>query len=838
MRARLLIAFFGISAFAVFAAGAGIYAFREVGGRIDMIDARVPPTLTSLELSRSAERIIAAAPALLAATDRRRRDDIKAQLEAEVGRLNGTLVALKGEGTEVASLSRIEPVVSSLTVNLTALDGLVAQRLETNERISALRRGVFQTSDEAQRLLAPWLMVMDGQVSGLVESLRGTGRGSGEDARRLATLIPLQRATQTAQQQFSATVDLLNEASTADEPRRLEVLAFQLGRALRDLETTAAGLDPKLRSLFLELVTKLKAFAEGPDAIAEVRKQELALVADGERLLNENVGLSAQLTSAVDQLAAGAKQEIGAATRDALSVQRLSTRVLIVLVALSLLTSILIVWLYVGRNIVRRLTALSEGMLAIAGGSLHAPVVAQGADEIAAMGRAVEVFRKNTLERDELLAERAQAADRLEKQVVERTRELAQSVEELRALGEVSQAVNSTVDLETVLTTIVAKATQLSSTEAGAIYVFDEASQEFHLRATYGMDEALIAGIKDHYIQLKDTAVGAAAARRVPLQIPDVRNDPSLTLDVIVRAGFRALLFVPLLGTDQIVGALVVRRRQPGEFSRATVELLQTFAAQSVLAIQNARLFSEIEEKGRQLAVASQHKSQFLANMSHELRTPLNAILGYTELMLDSVYGDFPEKARVTLARVQSNGRHLLGLINDVLDLSKIEAGQLTLTLSDYSLKDVVHSVFNAVEPLARGKRLALKVEVPPNLPHGHGDERRLTQVILNLVGNAIKFTDEGEVAINASTNNGAYTVAVRDTGPGIGPSDQAKIFEEFQQADNAVTQKKGGTGLGLSISRRIVEMHGGRLWVESELGCGSTFLFTLPIVVEQQIGS
>ena len=585
VRARLLIAFFGISAFAVFAAGAGIYAFREVGGRIDMIDARVPPTLTSLELSRSAERIIAAAPALLAATDRRRRDDIKAQLEAEVGRLNGTLVALKGEGTEVASLSRIEPVVSSLTVNLTALDGLVAQRLETNERISALRRGVFQTSDEAQRLLAPWLMVMDGQVSGLVESLRGTGRGSGEDARRLATLIPLQRATQTAQQQFSATVDLLNEASTADEPRRLEVLAFQLGRALRDLETTAAGLDPKLRSLFLELVTKLKAFAEGPDAIAEVRKQELALVADGERLLNENVGLSAQLTSAVDQLAAGAKQEIGAATRDALSVQRLSTRVLIVLVALSLLTSILIVWLYVGRNIVRRLTALSEGMLAIAGGSLHAPVVAQGADEIAAMGRAVEVFRKNTLERDELLAERAQAADRLEKQVVERTRELAQSVEELRALGEVSQAVNSTVDLETVLTTIVAKATQLSSTEAGAIYVFDEASQEFHLRATYGMDEALIAGIKDHYIQLKDTAVGAAAARRVPLQIPDVRNDPSLTLDVIVRAGFRALLFVPLLGTDQIVGALVVRRRQPGEFSRATVELLQTFAAQSVLAI-------------------------------------------------------------------------------------------------------------------------------------------------------------------------------------------------------------------------------------------------------------
>jgi signal transduction histidine kinase len=283
------------------------------------------------------------------------------------------------------------------------------------------------------------------------------------------------------------------------------------------------------------------------------------------------------------------------------------------------------------------------------------------------------------------------------------------------------------------------------------------------------------------------------------------------------------------------VGALVVRRTQPGEFARQTTELLLTFAAQSVLAIQNARLFHEIEAKSQELAVASQHKSQFLANMSHELRTPLNAILGYTELILDDIYGEVPGKMRGVLDRVQSNGKHLLGLINDVLDLSKIEAGQLTLSLGDYSIKQVVHNVFAAVESLAQAKQLALKVDLPKDLPTARGDERRLTQVLLNLVGNAIKFTDQGEVAIKASASNGAYTLSVCDTGPGISSADQAKIFEEFQQADSSATKKKGGTGLGLSIARKIIEMHGGRIWVDSEVGRGATFSFTVPVKAEQQ---
>jgi signal transduction histidine kinase len=420
-----------------------------------------------------------------------------------------------------------------------------------------------------------------------------------------------------------------------------------------------------------------------------------------------------------------------------------------------------------------------------------------------------------------------------------RTADLARSVEELQALGQVSQAVNSTLDLATVLSTIVSRAVQLSGTEAGTIYEFDERQRELQLRSSHGMSDELIQALQDQHLGIGEPTIDRAVACREPVQIEDLTASPSTPArDIVMRAGYRALLVVPLLGRDHVLGTLAVRRKQPGEFPQRTVDLLKTFAAQSVLAIQNAHLFTEIDEKSRQLEIVSQHKSQFLANMSHELRTPLNAILGYTELILDSIYGDPSEKMREVLERLQLNGKHLLGLINDVLDLSKIEAGQLTLSLADYSLKDVVYTVFTAVESLATGKNLALTTDIAPNLPIGHGDERRLAQVLLNLVGNAIKFTDKGEVAIKATTADGLFTVAVTDTGPGIAPSDQGKIFEEFKQADNSATKRKGGTGLGLSIAKRIIEMHGGRIWVESEIGKGSMFAFTIPVHVNRPVTS
>ena len=482
--------------------------------------------------------------------------------------------------------------------------------------------------------------------------------------------------------------------------------------------------------------------------------------------------------------------------------------------------------MFLARQMVVPIKALQAGAVRIGHGELGQRISVKTGDELEVLA---DQFNEMAGRLHDSYAD-------LERKVATRTRELARSVSELRALGDVSQAVNSTLDLQNVLTTIVSKAVELSGTEAGSIYVFDNAAQEFVLRATHGMDQAMIEEFRGHKLNLANPHIATAIERHEPIQIPDIRQEPLTPLrNLIERAGYRAILVAPLMRPGETVGLLVVRRRQAGQFSNGTVDLIKTFAAQSVLAIQNARLFSEIDEKSRQLETESKHKSQFVANMSHELRTPLNAILGYTELILDNIYGETPEEMRGVIERVQLNGRHLLGLINDVLDLAKIEAGQLTLSLADYSLKDMVDGVVVALEPLATEKCLAFKTDLPTRLPVGHGDERRIAQVLLNLVGNAIKFTDAGEVVIKASAADGSFTVAVQDSGPGIGPGDQARIFDEFQQADSSTTRKKGGTGLGLSIAKRIIEMHNGRIWVESELGKGSTFFFTLPIKVDQQ---
>jgi GAF domain-containing protein/two-component sensor histidine kinase len=428
---------------------------------------------------------------------------------------------------------------------------------------------------------------------------------------------------------------------------------------------------------------------------------------------------------------------------------------------------------------------------------------------------------------------------RLFRELETRTKELARSVEELTALGEVSRAVSATLDVETVLQTVVSHASKLAAADGGSIFEYDEATEEFRLRATHDYEPELSAVLHAMPPRMGEGVIGSAAQRREPMQVADIAREgayQSRFRDVLLRVGYHALLAVPLVREDHVIGALSVNRKAPGEFPAEVVELLRTFATQSALAIQNARLFREIETKGRELEVASRHKSQFLANMSHELRTPLNAILGYTELLVDGIYGDLSPKAGDVMTRIDRSGKHLLGLINDVLDLSKIEAGQLELGLAEYSLTEVVNAVVTQVEALTAEKALTLQVAVAPDLPAGRGDERRLAQVLLNLVGNAIKFTEVGSIRIAAYRDGDAFVVSVADTGPGIAEADRQRIFEEFQQADSSSTRKKGGTGLGLSIARRIVELHGGRLWVESAVGRGSTFSFRVPVRVERQV--
>ena len=412
-----------------------------------------------------------------------------------------------------------------------------------------------------------------------------------------------------------------------------------------------------------------------------------------------------------------------------------------------------------------------------------------------------------------------------------RTRELARSVEELQALGEISQAVSSTLDLQQVLTTIVAHAVQLSGTDGGSIYEFDDTTHEFQLRATHGTSADLIAAIQRVRVALGETVAGQAAARRAPVQVPDIGDEPADPyLVVLARAGWRAVLGIPLLHEDRIVGALIVRRRTAGEFPEETVRLLQTFATQSALAIQNARLFQQLEEKRRQLEEASRHKSAFLASMSHELRTPLNAIIGFSEVLLERLFGELNAKQEEYLQDILVSGRGLLQLINEILDLSKVEAGRMELELGSVFLPEVLQHAVTMVAERASRRGIALSLDVDPRIGLIEADEQKVKQVVVNLLSNAVKYSDGGRVDVTARLVDGEVQVAVRDTGIGIAPEDRERIFEAFQQAAHGAIQKREGTGLGLTLSKRFVELHGGRIWLESEVGAGSTFTFALPV--------
>jgi signal transduction histidine kinase len=423
---------------------------------------------------------------------------------------------------------------------------------------------------------------------------------------------------------------------------------------------------------------------------------------------------------------------------------------------------------------------------------------------------------------------------RLFQELEARTRDLAKSVGELRALGEVSQAVSSILDLQTVLSTIVRHAVQLSGTDCGIIYEYDEPTQEFHLRASYQMEEELVNAYRATPLRLGQGATGRAAEAKMPTQIADLRQEKEFATrgmrPILSRLGYQSLLAVPLLLEQKTMGALTIYRRETGTFAPAVVNLLQTFATQSVLAIQNARLFREIEDKSRQIEAANRHKSEFLANMSHELRTPLNAIIGFSEVLQERLFGDLNEKQAEYTSDILTSGQHLLSLINEILDLSKVEAGRMELELASFDLPLAIDNARTFVRERAVKHGITLDLDVDERLGEYIGDERKIKQILLNLLSNAVKFTPEGgRISITANKTDNGAEISVSDTGIGIAPGDQPRIFEEFRQVGSDSTHKTEGTGLGLTLAKKFVELHGGRIWVESDVGKGSRFAFTLP---------
>ena len=519
----------------------------------------------------------------------------------------------------------------------------------------------------------------------------------------------------------------------------------------------------------------------------------------------------------------------------AVSILGIITLSIFIIIAIAA-TSFIITQKYITRPLLKLQSAASS----IAQGNLDTVIEKSGRDEIGLLAEHLDDMRGAI---KELFAEVHSSKKKiedysrtLEQKVEVRTKKLAQSVDELKALGDVSQVVSSSLDLEAVLTSIVRRSVLLSESDGGTIFEFNEAEQVFVPKINYGISESLAQALQVTPPYKGDkTAIGQSALRLAPVQIPDLVDVPDYPFDFVLKEGFRSLMALPLIRENRLIGGLVVQRKEAGEYPTRVVQLLQTFAAQSVLAIHNAKLFHEIEDKSLQLQVADKHKSEFLANMSHELRTPLNAILGYTELILDKIYGDVPEKIEDVLQRLEKNGRHLLNLINDILDISKIEAGQLSLSLNDYSMEEVIKTVYTSVEALAAEKSLSLQLDIQADLPVGKGDEQRIAQILMNLIGNAIKFTEEGQISVAACVQDGSFLVSVSDTGKGLSAANQDVIFKEFQQVDGSSTREKGGTGLGLSIAKKIVEMHGGRIWVESESDEGAIFKFRIPLRVKEQ---
>jgi signal transduction histidine kinase len=423
---------------------------------------------------------------------------------------------------------------------------------------------------------------------------------------------------------------------------------------------------------------------------------------------------------------------------------------------------------------------------------------------------------------------------RLFKELQARTADLTRSVEQLTALGEVGRAVSSTLDLDTVLSTIVSRAVQLSGLDGGVMFEYDDGTEEFVHRAAMDTGGRLAEARRATRIRKGEGVIGRTAVTLEPVQQPDISVPGAYEgrmRDNLLESGIRAILAVPMVREGQLIGCLGVTRNTPGEFPPATIELLRTFASQSALAIQNARLFREIENKSRELEAANRHKDEFLASMSHELRTPLNAVIGFSEVLLDRMFGDVNAKQEEYLDDILASGRHLLSLINDILDLAKIEAGRMELDLEEFDVAQAIDNAVVLVRERATRKGLILDTRVDHGLGSLRGDQRKVKQILLNLLSNAVKFTGEGgRVEVRGQRLDGQVEISVSDTGIGIAAEDLDAVFEEFRQVGTDYAKKHEGTGLGLTLSRKFVELHGGRIWVKSQPGHGSTFTFTLPV--------
>ncbi len=779
IRGRLLLAFFGISAFAVLATVAAVYAFLQVGEVVERItERRVPAALASLGLSRQAERVAAAAPSVLAATSKAQHNEVSAAIGVEMARLEELLAALKGTGIGTAAVAEIEAAVIGLRRNLDALDALVAARIAVVAHKEELLRRLSATTNASQRLVAPGILVMNSKVpqwraatADAAATPETHAAATADLAQAIASYIPQQKA----QQEISAINDALLKTAAAPTPGDLALISFPLRRSVDSLAAVTPEIAEQLRTRFQQRVDEFEALVEGPKSIPKAREDELALLANGENLVAENNELSRKLTAAVDRLVDAADREIADAGSEAATVQRYGSGVVLGSALLSLLSSVLIVWLYVDRNLLARLAGVSQSMLAIAGGNLRAALPATGRDEIGRMAEALRLFRDTAIEIEE---------------------------KNLREVAEARQRLVDAIE---------------SISEGFALY--DAADRLVLCNSRYR--EILYPGLADAVV-------------------------PGARFDAIIRqAAHRGLVEDAKGREEEWVAERLAAHRNP------TLTLVQHRSRDRWIQVNERRItgggtvavYTDISDLKRHEAeleiardeamAATQAKSKFLASMSHELRTPLNAILGITEMLQEDANESGQTELIEPLGRVARAGKHLLKLINEVLDLSKIEAGRLELHIEEFDIASAVQDAATTAQPLAQKNRNRIVVRCPRDIGSMRADQLRVRQILLNLLSNACKFTEDGEVTFEAARapfdggDGVAFTVA--DTGIGMTPQQMTNLFQEFSQADSSTTRKYGGTGLGLAISQRLCRAMGGSITVDSIPGGGTTFSVRLP---------
>ena len=782
VRGRLLLAFFGISAFAVLGAGAALYSFREIDQSLGLItQRRVPVVVQSQELSRHAERITAAAPALLTVASQTEKNQWARGISIEVNTLNELLAQMRQSGVESTGLHSLESGVEKLSSNLQALDRLVDQRLALGEQKKELVGTALKITADLQNLLAPWVSVMDERIAQWRRSAQDTNTPNEQRVtadREFEKSLAWFRALQSSEVLASSISELLQRAAAADNPSTANISGFRVQQALNELKRLSDLLDPKLRSLMGDTLIHLQPYAMGAGSVPELRRLELSLTENATQLLGENTDLSRQLTATVDSLVASARKEIDDANAAALSVVDFSTLAVIIAVVLSLVSSTLIVWLYVGRNLIARLRELSDRTFALAAGDLRSPLPPGGTDEIGRMAESLAVFRTTAVEMEEA------------------------------NLKEIREA-------------------RLRLTEA-----IEAISEGFSL---YDSEDKLVV-CNTHYKKLfpghRDTMVPGTPFEQIVRTaierglIEDAKDDGETWLAQRIQRHHNP-------------SEPHIQRRSDGRWVRVSERLtanggvVATYADITELKQREAKLADLVQqlEAARDAAdEANRTKSSFLANMSHELRTPLNAIIGYSEILQEDAADKGDKEPIEDLQKIESAGRHLLGLINNILDLSKIEAGKVDVFIEAVDIQALVKEVLSIVKPLADKSGNVIEVICPADIGSFRSDQIKVKQCLLNLMSNANKFTRKGALTLMVAREDGSQVYfRVSDTGLGIRPEQLGRLFQAFSQADASTTKRFGGTGLGLAITKHFCTMLGGDVTVESTPGKGSTFIIRFP---------